>query len=129
MRKTKTIAMLVVKGVSQMRIGKIWKSIFDGNEYFGMAMPPSVRSTKAYLKNWGKCERKGWSMIRLIESKDGLKQRFDEIVRAINTRDSRLEEFNEEIFNALVERIEILTPAHFAFELRNGMRGAEIKEY
>jgi hypothetical protein len=32
--------------------------------------------------------------------KDGLKQRFDEIVRTINSRDSLLEEFDEEIFNA-----------------------------
>jgi hypothetical protein len=28
----------------------------------------------------------------------------------------------KEIFNALVEKIEILTPAHFVFELKSGMR-------
>ena len=33
-----------------------------------------------------------------------------------------LEEFDEEIFNALVEKIKILTPRHFAFELKSGMR-------
>ncbi|MDR3542352.1 MAG: hypothetical protein P4L69_15530 [Desulfosporosinus sp.] len=31
-------------------------------------------------------------------------------------------EFDEQIINALVEKIEILTPAHFVFELKNGMR-------
>ncbi|SHH15440.1 recombinase family protein [Desulfosporosinus lacus] len=41
---------------------------------------------------------------RVIESKDGLKQRFDEILDAINSRDSLLEEFDEEIFNAMVEK-------------------------
>ena len=53
--------------------------------------------------------------------KDGLKQRFDEIIQTINSRDSLLEEFDEEIFNALVEKIEILTPAHFVFELKSGV--------
>ena len=33
-----------------------------------------------------------------------------------------LEEFDEELFNALVEKIEILTPAHFVFELKSGLR-------
>jgi site-specific DNA recombinase len=39
-----------------------------------------------------------------------------------------LEEFNEQIFNALVEKIEILTPTHFAFELKSGMRVDEVVE-
>ncbi|EGW36942.1 hypothetical protein [Desulfosporosinus sp. OT] len=46
--------------------------------------------------------------------KDELKQRFDEIVETINSRDSFLEEFDE-IFNALVEKIEVLVPTHFVF--------------
>jgi len=33
-----------------------------------------------------------------------LKQRFDEILETINSRDSLLEEFDEEIFSALVEK-------------------------
>ena len=65
---------------------------------------------------------------KVIESKDGLKQRFDEIVQTINSRDSLLEEFDEVIFNALVEKIEILTPAHFVFELKSGMRVEEVEE-
>ena len=52
---------------------------------------------------------------KVIESKDGLKQRFDEIVQTIDSRDSLLEEFDEEIFNALVEKIEILTISAFCF--------------
>ena len=44
---------------------------------------------------------------------------FDcKLLETINSRDSLLEEFDEEIFNALVEKIEIITPAHFV--LRNG---------
>ena len=46
-------------------------------------------------------------------------------VQTINSRDSLLEEFNEEIFNALVEKIELLTPAHFVFELKSRMRVEE----
>ncbi len=65
---------------------------------------------------------------RVIESKDGLKQRFDQILETINSRDSLLAEFDEEIFNALVEKIEILTPAHFVFELTSGMRVEEFEE-
>ena len=64
---------------------------------------------------------------KVNESRDGLKQRFDEIVQTVNSRDSLLEEFDEEIFNALVEKIEILTPAHFVFELKSGLRVEEIK--
>jgi site-specific DNA recombinase len=60
--------------------------------------------------------------------KAGLKQRFDEILHMINSRDSLLEEFDEEIFNALVEKIEILTPAHFVFEFKSGMKVKEIEE-
>ena len=39
------------------------------------------------------------------------------LMKSLNNkkRDSLLEEFDEEIFNALVEKIEILTPAHFYF--------------
>ena len=64
---------------------------------------------------------------KVNESKDGLKQRFDEILETINSRDSLLDEFDEEIFNALVEKIEILTPTHFVFELKSGMRVEEIE--
>lgn len=35
-------------------------------------------------------------------------------------RDLLLEKFDEEMFNALVEKMELLTPAHFIFELKSG---------
>jgi len=63
-----------------------------------------------------------------IESKDGLKQRFEKILETINGRDSLLVEFDEGIFNALVEKIEILTPTHFVFELKSGLRVEETGE-
>jgi len=71
--------------------------------------------------------KKRLELDKAIESKDGLKQRFDEIVQTINSRDSLLEEFDEEIFNALVEKIEIISPAHFVFALKSGMRVEEIE--
>jgi len=64
---------------------------------------------------------------KVNDLKDGLKQRFDEILQTINSRDSLLEEFDEQIFNALVEKIEIISPAHFVFELKSGMRVDEIE--
>jgi len=60
--------------------------------------------------------------------RDGLKKRFEEIVQTINSRDSLLEEFDGEIFNALVEKIEVLTPTHFVFEMKSGLRVEEIGE-
>ncbi|HCT30908.1 MAG TPA: recombinase [Bacteroidales bacterium] len=36
--------------------------------------------------------------------------------------------FDEEIFNAMVEKKENLTPAHFVFEFKSGMRVDEIVE-
>jgi len=55
-----------------------------------------------------------------------VKQRFDEILQTINSRDSLLAEFDEEIFNALVEKIEILTPTHFVFEFEEWDEGGKI---
>ena len=40
-----------------------------------------------------------------------------------------LDEFDEEIFNALVEKIEILTPTHFVFELKCGMKVGEVVDF
>ena len=52
------------------------------------------------------------------------------LMKSLNNkkRDSLLKEFDEEISNALVEKKEILTPAHFVFELKSGMRVDEIVE-
>jgi len=46
----------------------------------------------------------------------------DEILQTINSREELLEGFDEQIFNALVEKIEIFSPTHFVFELKSGLR-------
>ena len=57
-----------------------------------------MRSTKAYLNNWGKVRKKRFELDKVNDLKDSLKGRFDEIIQTINSRDSLLEEFDEEIF-------------------------------
>ncbi|WP_245561113.1 recombinase [Desulfoscipio gibsoniae] len=39
-----------------------------------------------------------------------------------------MEEFDDKIFNALVEKIEVLSPTHFVFVLKSGMIVEEIKD-
>jgi len=60
--------------------------------------------------------------------KENLKVRIDEIIEVIKDRQEALDEFDEEIFNALVEKIDILEPTHFVFELKSGVRVEEIME-
>jgi len=92
--------------------------------YVGNIFWKSCARTKA--GDWRKCDRKSLELDKVNDLKDGLKRRFDEIIQTMNSRDSLLEVFDEEIFNALVEKIEILTPTHFIFELKSGMRVEEI---
>ena len=54
--------------------------------------------------------------------KDSLKGRVDEIIGVIKGRQEALEAFDEGIFNALVEKIEVTSPMHFVFELKSGVR-------
>jgi len=54
--------------------------------------------------------------------KESLKGRVDEIIEVIKGRQKALEEFDEGIFNALVEKIEVVSPTHFVFELKSGAR-------
>jgi len=51
-----------------------------------------------------------------------LKARVDGIIEVLKGRQEDLEEFDDGIFNALVEKIEIVSPMHFVFELKSGMR-------
>jgi len=83
---------------------------------------------KSISEELGEVRKKRMEHDKVNDLKDGLKQRFDEILQTINSRDSLLEEFDEQIFNALVEKIEILTPTHFVFELKSGMRVEESEE-
>ena len=95
------------------------------------AFPIWVTSNPGGMDSAGLCITP--NMIVLIEQveiqylKDGVKQRFDEILETINSRDSLFEEFDEQIFMRWL-RSEILTPAHFVFELKSGMRVEEIQE-
>jgi len=58
--------------------------------------------------------------------KENLKVRIDNIIEIIKSRQEALAEFDEEIFNALVEKIEIISPTHFVFELKSGVRVEEV---
>jgi hypothetical protein len=57
--------------------------------------------------------------------KEGLRRRVNEIIQTINSRQELLEEFDENIFNALVEKIEVISPTHFIFVLKSGIRVEE----
>lgn len=54
------------------------------------------------------------------ERAEQLKKRVYESIDVINSRKELLEEFDKDIFNALIEKIEILEPTHFI--LKSGMR-------
>ena len=57
--------------------------------------------------------------------KESMKTRVNEIIELIKGRTEALEEFDGEIFNALVEKIEIISPTHFVFEFKSGVRVEE----
>ncbi|MBZ9614308.1 hypothetical protein [Clostridium estertheticum] len=50
------------------------------------------------------------------------KQRVVEIIKVTNEQEGSLSEFDDNIFNALVEKIKILQPTYFVFVLKNGLR-------
>lgn len=70
-------------------------------------------------------EQKG-EIERQQESKEQYKKRVQEIVNVFKQKEGLLEQFDDGIFNALVEKIEILSPTHFVFVLKNGMIVEEI---
>ena len=51
--------------------------------------------------------------------------RLSVIIETLNSWQGLLVEFSDEIFNALVEKIEIISPSHFVFVLKSGMRVKE----
>lgn len=53
------------------------------------------------------------------------KLRVAEIIKVIKEQEGLLTEFDGNIFNALVEKIEVSSPTHFVFVLRNGIRVEE----
>ncbi|MGG1643694.1 recombinase family protein, partial [Paenibacillus sp. NRS-1782] len=60
------------------------------------------------------------------EQQAKVKERVDEIIQILNSRQDILEQFDDNLFNALVEKITILSPAHFVFTLKSGMDIDEI---
>lgn len=60
------------------------------------------------------------------ESKEQYKKRVQEIMNVFKQKEGLLEQFDDSIFNALVEKIEILSPTHFNFVLKNGIRVGEV---
>jgi site-specific DNA recombinase len=60
------------------------------------------------------------------DQQDQYKERIKEIIHTINEREGLLEQFDDDIFNALVEKITILSPTHYLFTLKSGL---EIDEY
>ena len=54
--------------------------------------------------------------------KEAFIRRADEIIEVINSREELLEQFDTDIFNALVEKIEVISLTHFVFVLKSGMR-------
>ncbi|MGM1019077.1 MAG: hypothetical protein ACQEXV_00600 [Bacillota bacterium] len=60
------------------------------------------------------------------DQKAKIKERVDEIIQVLSLREDILEQFDDNLFNALVEKITILSPAHFVFTLKSGMSIDEI---
>ncbi|KJD42333.1 recombinase family protein [Paenibacillus terrae] len=60
------------------------------------------------------------------EQQAKIKERVDEIIQVLNLREDVLEQFDDNLFNALVEKITILSPARFVFTLKSGMDIDEI---
>ncbi|MGG1673778.1 recombinase family protein, partial [Paenibacillus sp. NRS-1783] len=60
------------------------------------------------------------------DQKAKIKERVDEIIQVLSTRENVLEQFDDNLFNALVEKIIVLSPAHFVFTLKSGMDIDEI---
>lgn len=70
-------------------------------------------------------------MLKLEQEEDQkakIKERVDEIIQVLSSRQDILEQFDDNLFNALVEKITILSPAHFVFTLKSGMSIDEIIE-
>jgi site-specific DNA recombinase len=54
------------------------------------------------------------------------KERVQEIIQVINEQQGLLKKFDDDIFNALVEKIVLLSPTHFCFILKSGLRMDEV---
>jgi site-specific DNA recombinase len=61
-----------------------------------------------------------------MDQKAQIKNRVNEIIQLMNARQDLLEQFDDDIFNALVEKITILSQAHFVFTLKSGLEIEEV---
>lgn len=61
-----------------------------------------------------------------MDQKSQVTQRVNEIIQVMNTRQDLLEQFDDELFNALVEKITILSPTRYLFTLKSGMEIEEV---
>ena len=53
------------------------------------------------------------------------KERLNVIIETINSWQGLLVEFSDGIFNVMVEKIEVISPTHFVFTLKSGMKVEE----
>ncbi|AIQ11341.1 recombinase family protein [Paenibacillus durus] len=60
------------------------------------------------------------------DRKTQIKDRVDEMIQVLSLRQDVLIQFDDNLFNALVEKITILSPAHFIFTMKSGLNIDEI---
>lgn len=57
-----------------------------------------------------------------VERIESIKKRIESIKQVVSSKEELLEAFDADIFNALVDKIEIIDKTHFCFVLKNGVR-------
>ncbi|WP_246361967.1 hypothetical protein [Paenibacillus alba] len=62
------------------------------------------------------------------DHKSQVTQRVNEIIQVMNARQDLLEQFDDELFNALIEKITILSPTRYLFFLKSGLEIEEFEE-
>nr|WP_268240154.1 recombinase family protein [Paenibacillus marchantiophytorum] len=62
------------------------------------------------------------------DHKSQVTQRVNEIIQVMNARQDLLEQFDDDLFNAMVEKITILSPTRYLFTLKSGLEIAEFEE-
>jgi site-specific DNA recombinase len=63
-----------------------------------------------------------------LDQKAQIKSRVNEIIQVMNSQQDLLEQFDDELFNALVEKITILSPTCYLFTLKSGLEIEEFEE-
>jgi hypothetical protein len=63
-----------------------------------------------------------------MDQKAQIKSRVNEIIQVMNARQELLEQFDDELFNALVEKITILSPTRYLFTLKSGLEIEQFEE-